>query len=51
MFGGLALAHMLFFILVLSLQHQIAQGNNGVYALPAIHTILLIGISAVGIYF
>lgn len=51
LFGALTTVHVIFFVLVLGLKEQIAQGNNGIYALPAVHTIILIGISAVGIYF
>ncbi|MCQ3908303.1 MAG: hypothetical protein MJ200_01805 [Mycoplasmoidaceae bacterium] len=51
MFGGLTLAHIIFFILVLALKSKLEAGNNGVFALPAIHTILLIAISGIGIYF
>lgn len=51
LFGALTAAHIIFFILVLGLKEQIAKGNSGVFALPAIHTIILVGISVVGIYF
>lgn len=51
LFGALTAIHIIFFVLVLGLKDEIAKGNNGVYALPAIHTIILIAISVVGIYF
>ncbi|XQP54908.1 MAG: hypothetical protein ACOQNV_02110 [Mycoplasmoidaceae bacterium] len=51
LFGALAAVHIIFFILVLGLKDQIARGNSGVFALPAIHTIILVAISVVGIYF
>lgn len=50
-FGALTLAHILFFILVLALRNRMHEGDNGLFALPAIHTILLLGICAVGVYF
>mgnify|MGYP003297140355 CR=1 FL=1 len=50
-FAAFGVAHLLFFILVVVLRSKIVEGNTGVYALPAIHTVILIAISVVGIYF
>lgn len=51
-FGGLCLAHLIFFILVLVFSTKMAENFSAAYfVLPALHTILLIGIAVVGIYF
>lgn len=51
-FGGFAIAHLVFFILVLAFSKQMQENfTSGYYALPVIHMLLLIGISVVGIYF
>ncbi len=50
-FGALALVHLIFFVLVLALKGRMEEGNNGLYALPAVHTLILLGIAGVGVYF
>lgn len=51
-FGALTIVHILFFILVLAFSKNIQDNfKSGYFVLPAIHTLLLIAISVVGIYF
>lgn len=50
-FGALTLVHFIFFIVVASVRNGLLDGKSGLFALPAIHTVILVAISAVGIYF
>lgn len=51
-FAALTLIHLIFFILVLAFRAQLLEEENkAILTLPAIHTIILIGISVAGIYF
>lgn len=51
LFGILTFLHILFFVLVLSLAKNMTEGDYALYALPGIHTVLLVSLSIVGIYF
>lgn len=51
MFVGFGAAHLILFVICMALKDSFVYGSAAVYAIPAIHTVLLVALSAVGIYF